>query len=747
MKIKITLFFLLALQMSYAQQVEITTADTLKTKKIDEVQIRTFIKKDSEFSNKMPLRAIENPQVFSTIDKIFLQNQQVYTLDDGYRNIPGLQKLWNSTHRAGDGGTYLSLRGFMINNPLRNGLIAPVTSNIDAINLEKLEVLKGPSATLFGSNAGSYGGVINRVTKQPIDSLATQISIIGGNNNYYRGQIDFNSPITKNNSLLFRLNAAYTNEGLFQKPDVKNSYFAIAPSLTFQANEKLKLAVDYEGYANKAQPEQLFFYLNPQLGANNMKELYNLLGVDYRQSYTGDGLYTTANIHNVFGHITYDISDRIKSNTHINNSISSSKGYNPYFSLAPKGMFSGNQADTEIGIARADQSTENSKLNIFQVQQNFNLDYQWGSVHNRTVLGFDYMRTDNDLHFIFTIFDWQPLKNGDYSSMNASAITNVYETLKNKPGYDFDKMNRWNQIGIKNTYSAYVSNVISPIANLNILTAVRYESNQADKSTLGTNEVQGYTQSAWSPKFGATYEFIKDKLAVFGNFQNSFKSNGYYVSDNLGNTKLSDPETANQFEGGIKSILFSDRLSATINYYHIQVKNTLLNTGALVPNTSIAIQDQTGKLRSTGVELEINAYLVKGFSVLGGLSYNDSKYLKAAANVEGRRPNIAAAPFQANFYASYLFSSGQLNGLGFGIGGNYASDNKIMNEWNSATSSENIFILPKYFILNANAYYETRHYRFGIKLDNLTNQKSWIGYTTANPQKLMNGLATVTYKF
>ena len=117
MKIKITIFFVLALQLSYAQQAEITTADTLKTKKIDEVQIRTFIKKDSEFSNKMPLRAIENPQVYSTIDKIFLQNQQVYTVDDGYRNIPGLQKLWNSTHRAGDGGTYLSLRGFIINNP------------------------------------------------------------------------------------------------------------------------------------------------------------------------------------------------------------------------------------------------------------------------------------------------------------------------------------------------------------------------------------------------------------------------------------------------------------------------------------------------------------------------------------------------------------------------------------------------------------------------------------------------------
>ena len=50
--------------------------------------------------------------------------------------------MWNATGRAGDGGAYVNLRGFISNNSLRNGLVAPVNGTMDAINIEKIEVLK-----------------------------------------------------------------------------------------------------------------------------------------------------------------------------------------------------------------------------------------------------------------------------------------------------------------------------------------------------------------------------------------------------------------------------------------------------------------------------------------------------------------------------------------------------------------------------------------------------------------------------
>ncbi|NLQ83096.1 TonB-dependent siderophore receptor, partial [Streptococcus mutans] len=105
----------------------------------------------SEYVGKMPLKNLENPQVYATVGKELLTEQLVYTVDDATRNVPGLQKMWEATGRGGDGGAFYASRGFILASQLRNGVAGNVTSDIDAINLEKLEVIKGPSGTLFGS--------------------------------------------------------------------------------------------------------------------------------------------------------------------------------------------------------------------------------------------------------------------------------------------------------------------------------------------------------------------------------------------------------------------------------------------------------------------------------------------------------------------------------------------------------------------------------------------------------------------
>ena len=95
---------------------------------------------------KMPLKNLENPQVYNTIGKELLTEQLVFSVDDAIRNAPGVQKMWDATGRAGDGGSYYNTRGFIVQSQLRNGLAGNVTASIDAVNLEKLETIKGPSA-------------------------------------------------------------------------------------------------------------------------------------------------------------------------------------------------------------------------------------------------------------------------------------------------------------------------------------------------------------------------------------------------------------------------------------------------------------------------------------------------------------------------------------------------------------------------------------------------------------------------
>lgn len=708
--------------------------DSLTTKSIDEVVINTYVKKDSDYSNKMPLKAIEDPQVYSSVDKGVLENQLLFTVDDAFRNVAGAQKMWGATNRAGDGGIFLNLRGFVAGNSIRNGMVAPITTSMDAINVERIEVLKGPSATLFGSNVTSYGGVVNRITKKPYESFGGAVSLAAGSYNYYRVQADVNAPVTNDKKLLFRLNTAYTNQGTFQKTNAKNSFYAFTPSLTYRPMENLEINAELEMFETNAYPETAFFFYSSsaELSADNMNKMKDL-GYDYKQTYVGDGLKTTAKARNFFGQIHYKINEYIKSSTNVSTSYSYSDGFNPYFYFSPNPDNS-----SEIGIARADQSTKDSKKTYFQLQQNFNADFKIGSVRNRTVAGFDYMRMNDNQYFMFTNFDWVPFNASDYSGMNGQTLSAKYKDLQNSSNFERD--NTYRVTGKKDIYSGYISNVITPVRGLNILTSLRYESVDFKGGKQGQVDTRAYKQGAWSPKLGIVYQIIQDKFSVFGNYQNSFTSNGYYISDANSNVTLSDPERANQFEGGFKASLMKGRISTTLSYYNIKVKNTLLNAG--YTDQGRAILSQAGSLTSQGVELEANAYLIKGFSVIAGVSYNDMKYTEADDTVIGRRPATASSPWLINFNASYQFLDGALKGLGFGVGGNYASDNKIVNSKTMGT-----FILPKYLVMNANVFYDTSKFRVGVKVDNFTNEYYWNGYTTANAQPLANVMGSFTYKF
>ncbi|WP_232541126.1 carboxypeptidase-like regulatory domain-containing protein [Spirosoma endbachense] len=188
----VTLDFALAESTAQLQEVIVSTG-----------RINKFSRTSSEYVSKMPLKNLENPQVYNTIGKELLTEQLVFSVDDAMRNAPGVQKMWEATGRGGDGGSFYSSRGFIVQSQLRNGLAGNVTTTIDAANLEKLEVVKGPSATLFGSSLTSYGGLINRVTKKPYERFGGEVSYSAGSYGLQRVSADVNTPVNPAKTLLF----------------------------------------------------------------------------------------------------------------------------------------------------------------------------------------------------------------------------------------------------------------------------------------------------------------------------------------------------------------------------------------------------------------------------------------------------------------------------------------------------------------------------------------------------------------
>ncbi|AUD02819.1 TonB-dependent receptor [Spirosoma pollinicola] len=689
-----------------------------------------FSRSSSEYVSKMPLKNLENPQVYNTIGKELLTEQVIFTVDDAMRNAPGIQKMWNATGRSGDGGAYYNTRGFYVQSQLRNGLAGNVTSTIDAVNLEKLEVIKGPSATLFGSALTSYGGLVNRVTKKPYETFGGEVAVSGGNYNFQRVSVDVNAPLNKSRNILLRLNSAYNHDGTFQTEGFNKS-FALAPSLLIKPTERLSILLDAEIYRTENVVEQNFFFYVPgyTLGATRADQL----NVDYRNSYMGSGLSQKSRSTNLFGQVNYRLSDKFTSSTNISSSRSYSNGIGPYFYIIPDGKTLGSNL-----LVRADQSTRNSTNDVVEVQQLINGDFRLGNLRNRLVVGLDYLHVNAKQLFFGSTFDTVPLTTDyDYSQFNGAALTALYASKA--PDFTYPLT------GIRDTYSAFVSDVLNLTDQLSLLAALRVDDFHNKGGLVGA-EVAGYNQTAFSPKVGLVYQPIKDKVSLFANYQNSFNNKGIYnaydvtATDSL-TQRFAKLEQANQFEAGVKLNAFGGRLTTTVSYYDIQVKN-LLRTD---PNPLAAArfaQTQDGTQLSRGVELDVIANPLTGFNVVAGFSYNDSKLTNADADVNGRRPTTASSPVRANLWLSYRLPDYLIKGLGFGIGGNYASDNKIQN---SISLGE--FTLPAYTVLNASAFYDRRKFRLAAKVDNLTNQHYWIGYTTMNAQKLRSFVGSIAYKF
>ena len=177
-----------------------------------------------------------------------------------------------------------------------------------------------------------------------------------------------------------------------------------------------------------------------------------------------------------------------------------------------------------------------------------------------------------------------------------------------------------------------------------------------------------------------------------------------------------------------------------MSYYNIKVTN-VLRTDPNAPQSAFA-QIQDGTQLSRGIEAEVIANPFAGFNLVTGFAYNNSKYTKANADVLNLRPATASSPYSANFWLSYRLQQAAVKGLGFGFGGNYASDNKVVN-----STVLGVFTLPSYTILNAGAFYDQPKYRFGLNVNNLGNKKYWTGYGTVNPQNLRQYLASFAYKF
>lgn len=714
------------------QSAEVTVPDfnlaedaaTLKEVIVRANRANPFTRKRSDYVAKIPLKNLENPQVYTTITQELMKSQVVTSFNDALVNSSGLDKLWNATGRGGDGTGYYSLRGFATQASMVNGIASISNSSPDPANIEQIEVMKGPSGTLYGGAIVNFGGLINIVTKRPTDTLGGSLDYTGGSFGEHRVAADIHSPLTRNRQLTARLNAAYHRKGSFQDAGWSESIF-IAPSLQYQPHERLTVNLDAEIYHYEGtNPLMVFLNRARQLTARTPSEL----AFDFNRSYTVDDVTVKNPSTNLRGQVSYKLSDAWIANTHVNYSRRKSDGYYQYV------MYLEPDNDTLISHNVADL---HSISNVVNIQQNFQGDFHIGPLRNRLVAGLDFLHqnttNDNSPYVVFDKYN-TAIDDPRYGNFTREAITSAIAS-STQPGTHNHSMT--------NVYSAYLANVVDVTGRLNIMIGLRADRfhNRGLRNLNGGDRTGAYLQTAFSPKVGIVYQLLKDRLSLFGNYMNGFRNVAPVTQPLPDISGIFDPQRANQLEGGVKLDAFQNRLTFTASYYDINVTNVTRSEQVERDGQFYNITVQDGEQLSRGFELDLVARPVEGLNLSMGYSNNFSKLTKANASVNNRRP-VDAGPRQLfNSWATYTFTRGPIRGFGLGLGVNAASENTVTN-----TAATGTFTLPAYTLLNASVYYDVRRFRIGVKGNNLTDRTYFKGWSTVSMEAPRSILATVSYK-
>ncbi|MBJ2126794.1 TonB-dependent receptor [Flavobacterium sp. IB48] len=676
------------------------------SQKLEEVIVSSggnrFARKESEEVSKMKLKNMENPQVYTIVSKELMKEQVITDYNSAFKNVPGA----GISEVRNQGRTTNISRGFATPQLVRNGVGSFTYNTIDPSNLERIEVIKGPSATLFGSTISSFGGLFNRVTKKPFNFFKGEVSYSAGDWDLNRLTADINTPLNEDKTALFRINTALHSERSFQDAGFNKSFF-IAPSFSYEVSDRLTLLIDAEFSVSKGtSPTRLTPYTKADATAHSIEEL----GIPYNLSFANNTVNYTGQQYNIFAQLKYKISDEWTSQTIVSRTRSSSEGYVV--------------ALTMLSNETLRQQVTNQDYPYYgtDIQQNFNGDFKIGKLRNRVVAGLDFYSlraTRNDATVNMPALNFR--KPGDaYNNFTINKIEPLFAnaTYTNMVSND------------ERTYSAYVSDVLNVTDRLLVMGGVRADRyiNKGVYYPSRDSIAGNYNQTAFSPRLGAVYQVVKDKVSVFGNYMNGFNNVG--GSDFNGNTFK--PNQANQLEGGVKFDF--NKISATFSYYDIKVTNVTRDD----PD-HVNFQIQDGTQLSKGFEAELIANPIKGLNIVAGYTYNDSEYTKANPSINGLRPTTAGSPTTANLWASYRLTEGAASGLGFGFGGIYGS------EYYQTNTTTFKFSIPSYTVLDASVFYDRPKFRLGLKVDNLTNEKYWSYRLAAqNPTRVTGN---ITFKF
>lgn len=610
---------------------------------------------------------MNTPLNVQTITQQVLKDQQVIGLDQALRNVSGVLPN-NGAFGFGTSFGNIVLRGFNATTLYRDGVRLGagngggnnVFINQQFANVANIEILKGPAATLYG--LVEPGGIVNVVTKEPLNAPYYSINQQIGSFALYRTSLDATGPLTTDDALLYRFNMSYESNGApFGSPVdlVSSESLFFAPVLKW--NVSPTTWVKFEAEYNENRPD---FYVSYAPTLNG-----EFLSLPRSRNYSEK---TPQAIKTAYFAVTW------------------SHQFDPDWSFKQQLAFRREHTDVNQVFVLAPSLSGSS----ITVPRYGGIGYKWSysyySVNNDLVGHFDLFGTKHTLlvggdvylkrHDIFENYCPNgPLSEVDFFNPVHPGAPLAYPTVACAAGRT-----------TQDTAGAYLQDQIELPHDVHVTAGARWQSineasayHYADLATLRSTAAP-VTAEAVTPRFGLLWR-PESWVSVYGNYSENFGANGatVYPGD------LAPPSSARAWEAGSKLELFDGRLRATGSYFDL-TKTNIATSDLAHPGFSIV----TGEARSKGVELDIQGEIQPGWNVIATYTNQDVRVTKSNNGDVGQRlPHIPRNV--ASLWTTYDFQQDALRGLKIG-GGVYYYDSRPVEDLSSQKLSPFIRPLPAY---------------------------------------------------
>lgn len=659
-----------------AQDAPIITADN-DAVELDAITVfgRRLGRIPGETATKTGAPVLETPFTINIVSRELLDLRNVANIGEAAETVSGVQRTVGFS-----GNQRFRIRGFQNISTLRDGFRQSMSQpEIDLQGVESIEVLKGPASALYGRF--EPGGVVNFVSKRPYGRSGGEAFVVGGSNDYWRGGLDANAPLTTDGKVLARLNVGYENAGSYRDL-VDNEQLYISPVVEWRPDAETSLLARLEYLQRDAAFDRGF--------GNNAAFLDQPLSRNYGEDFM-----------------------RIEKEQWVAG-LEFNRRLNADWRLRLGGFVSAVDVPEEqffnYGFPPLSGTTVNrSFVSYDETQDDLTLQAELygrvvtGPLTHRLLIGLDHSR--DELSFL----------NGQIAYGQPIDLLNPVRTGR-PTGYlpVGDSHYDYTSTGL------YVQDEIA-WSNWRLLLGGRLEEVEtyaftADFVDPGVNR----TDRPFSPRAGLTYLVTPD-WSIYGSWARSSRNEGDAGLLESGLTPK--PTRGEQFEIGTKALAFDGRAELTLSAFEIT------KTDAVVSDpVDFNLVIQAGEIRVRGVEAEVSARPLDPWTIIASYAYSDSEIAEDTNTfIVGNR--LAGVPdHQAALWTSWAFD-GSLTGVTIGGGVFHASSQ-------AATTSNNLD-LPGYTRVDLNAAYAFGDgYEVRLNVDNVTDETIFItgGFSQIYPQ-------------